>query len=45
MTDIDIFDLHEHVDAMIDDSQRATTHTVRKPCYPVFICRLKSWLC
>ena len=39
MTDIDIFDLREHVDAMIDDSQRATTHTVRKLCCPVFICR------
>ena len=30
MTDIDIFDLREHVDAMIDDGQRATTINRKK---------------
>lgn len=30
MTDIDIFDLREHVDAMVDDGQRATTINRKK---------------
>ena len=30
MTDIDIFDLREQVDAMVDDGQRATTINRKK---------------
>ena len=45
MTDTDIFDLREHIDTMIEDDQHATTHTAKKRCYPVFICRPKSRLC
>jgi hypothetical protein len=30
MTDIDIFDLREHIDAMVDEGQRATTINRKK---------------
>ena len=43
MTDIDIFDLREHVDTMVDEGQRATTINRKKAVlsgvYKFALCR------
>jgi hypothetical protein len=37
MTDIDIFDLREQVDAMVDDGQRVTTHRKKAVLSSVYL--------
>jgi site-specific recombinase XerD len=45
MTDIDIFDLREHVDAMVDEDQRATTINRKKAVLSsVYKFAPESWL-
>jgi hypothetical protein len=43
MTDIDIFDLREHIDAMVDEGQRATTINRKKAVLSSVY--TEPWLC